>query len=85
MTIFQMFRKGKIRPGCLVKCVKDVGVDKAHRVFVKGRPYRVMITNERVMILKSEGGFPVMIKAPTRFKRDLTTAPWTSFKPVNAR
>ena len=79
MTVLQMFHKGTIKPGCLIKCVKNVGVDKAHRIFVKGRPYRVLVTARMVMALKSEGGYPVLIQAPTPGKRNLAPPSWTSF------
>jgi hypothetical protein len=79
-----MFRNGLIKSGCLVKCTKDVGYDKAHRIFVKGRPYRVIVTAKVVMALKSEGGYPVFVQVPIPFKRSPISHSWTNFIPITS-
>jgi len=82
MTALQMFRKGMIRPGCLIKCVKNVGVDKTHRIFVKGRPYRVILIFLGGMTLKAEGGHFTIIWMPKLFKKNLVSPSWTNFRSV---
>jgi len=80
LSFLQMFRKGMIKPGCLIKCVKNVedfdGIE-AYRIFIKGRPYRVVIVGTAAMVLKSEGGDLTLILAPTPGKKSRTS--WTAF------
>jgi len=70
-----MFRKGMLKSGCLIKCTKDVEIDKYHKVFVKGRPYRVIITN-KILVLKGENGAQRALISDKK-----GTIPWTAFSP----
>jgi hypothetical protein len=81
LSFLQMFRKGLIKPGRLVKCVEDVTFFGEGRqvIFRKGRPYRVLYADHpKELILKAEDGVGIIVSTPTPGRR--STVSWTSFE-----
>lgn len=60
MTVLQIFRKGQIKPGMLLKAMKSIPISGTTDQFLikKGRPYRVSDVDysEGSLIIKGEGG-----------------------------
>jgi hypothetical protein len=75
-TMLRMFRKGLIRPGCLIKCIKTASCG----MFLKGRPYRVLWIENKGMWLKCEGGNLLFLPTMSDLRSKKAINPlWTSF------
>jgi hypothetical protein len=86
MSILQMYRKGLLKDGCLVKCTKTTEVLNPLgikiRAFLHGRPYRVIWVASHYMVIKGEGNFWATLNLPVPGQKQSGPS-WANFKPVN--
>jgi hypothetical protein len=80
MTVLQMFRKGLLKPGGLVRCVRTVTNSAGLEIMKQGRPYRILRqTSPEHLVLRIEGGLPYPIYPPVPGKRSQTS--WSALEP----